>query len=56
MSLTAQRLPKSGNADSNFIDRDKLGRIRLASDLRFYEEGAAIDKRWMKLFKHGDGL
>ena len=37
-------------------NEDKLGRIRLASDLRFYENGGAIDQRWMKLFKHGDGL
>ena len=37
-------------------NEDELGRIRLASDLRFYEEKAAIDDRWMKLFKHGDGL
>ena len=37
-------------------NEDKLGRIRLASDLRFYEDGAAIDQRWMKLFKYGDGL
>ena len=35
---------------------DKLGRIRLASDLRFYEDGAAIDQRWMKLFRNSDGL
>lgn len=37
-------------------NEDELGRIRLASDLRFYEEGAALDERWMKLFKYGDGL
>ncbi|MCJ1447920.1 MAG: hypothetical protein MMC23_008432 [Stictis urceolatum] len=35
---------------------DKLGRIRLASDLRFYEEGARLDERWTKPFFHGDGL
>lgn len=37
-------------------NEDEYGRIRLASDLRFYEQGAVIDERWMKLFKHGDGL
>ena len=28
-------------------NEDEYGRIRLASDLRFYEEGAAIDERWI---------
>ena len=37
-------------------NEDELGRIRLASDLRFYEEGAALDRRWMNVFKHDDGL
>lgn len=37
-------------------NEDERGRIRLASDLRFYEDGAAVDRRWMKLFKYGDGL
>ena len=38
-------------------NEDELGRIRLASDLRFYEEGGArMDERWMKLFHYGDGL
>lgn len=38
-------------------NEDELGRIRLASDLRFYEEGGAKkDERWMKLFRYGDGL
>ena len=35
---------------------DKLGRIRLASDLRFYEAGTDIDERWLKLFTRNDGL
>jgi phytanoyl-CoA hydroxylase len=35
---------------------DGLGRIRLASDLRFYEEGAKLDERWTRPFYHGDGL
>ena len=35
---------------------NELGKIRLASDLRFYEEGAALDQRWMKFFRHDDGL
>lgn len=37
-------------------NEDELGRIRLASDLRFYEEGAALDQRWMNIFRHDDGL
>ncbi|KAI4281042.1 MAG: hypothetical protein L6R38_003990 [Xanthoria sp. 2 TBL-2021] len=37
-------------------NEDVLGRIRLASDLRFYEEGAKLDPRWMKIWTHDDGL
>ncbi|KAL8825056.1 MAG: hypothetical protein Q9191_004643 [Dirinaria sp. TL-2023a] len=37
-------------------NEDEFGRIRLASDLRFYEKGAALDKRWMKFFTYNDGL
>ncbi|KAL8761547.1 MAG: hypothetical protein Q9184_002341 [Pyrenodesmia sp. 2 TL-2023] len=37
-------------------NEDELGRIRLASDLRFYEEGAKLDQRWMKVWTHDDGL
>lgn len=37
-------------------NEDELGRIRLASDLRFYEEGAALDQRWMNVWRHDDGL
>ena len=37
-------------------NQDELGRIRLASDLRFYEEGAALDQRWLKVWRHDDGL
>ncbi len=37
-------------------NEDELGRIRLSSDLRFYEEGAALDQRWMQLWRHDDGL
>lgn len=37
-------------------NEDELGRIRLASDLRFYDENATKDERWMKLFYYGDGL
>lgn len=32
------------------------GRIRVSTDLRFYEEGSSIDERWMKLWTPGDGL
>lgn len=35
---------------------DHLGRIRLSSDLRFYEEGAKIDERWTRPFFYGNGL
>ena len=37
-------------------NNDPKGRIRLASDLRFYEEGARLDERWTTHFFHGDGL
>ncbi|KAL8800001.1 MAG: hypothetical protein Q9182_005482 [Xanthomendoza sp. 2 TL-2023] len=37
-------------------NEDEKGRIRLASDLRFYEEGAKLDRRWMKVWTHDDGL
>ncbi|KAL8683466.1 MAG: hypothetical protein Q9224_006682 [Gallowayella concinna] len=37
-------------------NEDEKGRIRLASDLRFYEEGAKLDQRWMKVWTHDDGL
>ncbi|KAI4092151.1 MAG: hypothetical protein LQ344_003634 [Seirophora lacunosa] len=37
-------------------NEDERGRIRLASDLRFYEEGARLDRRWMKVWTHDDGL
>lgn len=32
------------------------GRIRVSSDVRFYEEGSDMDDRWMKLWTPGDGL
>ena len=37
-------------------NEDESGRIRLATDLRFYEEGANLDERWIRTFYHGDGL
>ncbi|MCJ1448200.1 MAG: hypothetical protein MMC23_008714 [Stictis urceolatum] len=37
-------------------NEDVEGKIRLSTDLRFYEEGEKIDERWMKPFFHGDGL
>ncbi|KAL8689959.1 MAG: hypothetical protein Q9218_004491 [Villophora microphyllina] len=37
-------------------NEDEKGRIRLASDLRFYKEGADWDKRWTKIWTHDDGL
>lgn len=38
-------------------NEDAQGRIRLSCDLRFYEEGAPGDKRWMENYWYpGDGL
>lgn len=37
-------------------NQDPQGRIRLSTDLRFYEEGSDIDQRWMKYWTPGDGL
>lgn len=37
-------------------NEDRMGRIRLSTDLRFYEEGSDMDDRWMQVWKPGDGL
>lgn len=38
-------------------NEDPRGRIRLSTDLRFYEEGSQLDERWMAdVWKPGDGL
>lgn len=37
-------------------NEDPMGRIRLSSDVRFYEEGADMDERWNVLWTPGDGL
>jgi len=38
-------------------NEDPRGRIRLACDLRFYQEGAALDERWMRdVWRPDDGL
>lgn len=38
-------------------NQDPTGRIRLSSDLRFYEAGSDIDQRWHKgYWRPGDGL
>ncbi|KAI9664982.1 MAG: hypothetical protein M1821_006430 [Bathelium mastoideum] len=37
-------------------NEDPKGRIRLSTDLRFYEEGAPLDKRWMRVWTPNDGL
>lgn len=38
-------------------NEDRRGRIRLSTDLRFYEEGARLDKRWMQqIWSPDDGL
>lgn len=39
------------------VNRDPLGRIRLATDLRFADSSAPFDHRWAyKYFEPGDGL
>ncbi|KAK4539808.1 hypothetical protein LTR36_010342 [Oleoguttula mirabilis] len=38
-------------------NEDPEGRIRLGTDLRFYEEGAPLDERWMRsVWRPDDGL
>ena len=37
-------------------NEDEGGKIRLSTDLRFYEEGSDLDNRWMKHWSPGDGL
>ena len=37
-------------------ERGSFRRIRLATDVSFYEDGAPLDQRWMKAFYRGDGL
>jgi len=37
-------------------NQDLEGKIRLSTDLRFYEEGSDIDQRWMRYWTPGDGL
>ena len=37
-------------------NQDPQGRIRLSTDLRFWEEGAPLDKRWMRVWAPDDGL
>lgn len=37
-------------------NQDPEGRIRLSTDLRFYEEGSDLDERWMKVWQRDDGL
>ncbi|KAK3717249.1 hypothetical protein LTR37_005958 [Vermiconidia calcicola] len=37
-------------------NEDPEGRIRLSTDLRFYEAGTALDKRWMEVWRPNDGL
>lgn len=38
-------------------NEDPLGRIRLSTDLRFYEEGSRLDERWMRgVWRTDDGL
>jgi phytanoyl-CoA hydroxylase len=38
-------------------NEDSMGRIRLSTDLRFYEDGVQMDERWMQqVWKPDDGL
>lgn len=37
-------------------NEDERGVIRLSTDLRFYEEGAPLDERWMRFWAPDDGL
>lgn len=37
-------------------NEDLEGRIRLGSDIRFYEERADFDRRWMQVWRPDDGL
>ena len=38
-------------------NEDPEGRIRLSTDLRFYEEGSQLDERWMRsVWRPDDGL
>lgn len=38
-------------------NEDPRGRIRLSTDLRFYEEGSDLDERWMRsVWRPDDGL
>ena len=37
-------------------NEDPEGKIRLSSDVRFYEAGADLDERWMQLWRPDDGL
>lgn len=37
-------------------NEDPPGGIRLATDVRFYEDGAPLDQRWMKAFYRCDGF
>ena len=41
---------------SSTVNEDEKGRIRLGSDLRFYEAGAKVDERWSDYCKNGDQL
>ena len=41
---------------SSAANEDEKGRIRLGSDLRFYEAGAPVDGRWCHHWKNGDKL
>lgn len=41
---------------SSAANEDEKGRIRQGSDLRFYEAGAEVDRRWCNHWKNGDNL
>lgn len=37
-------------------NEDPQGRVRLSSDVRFYDDKAECDERWMQLWRPDDGL
>jgi phytanoyl-CoA hydroxylase len=38
------------------MNEDQFNRIRLSTDLRFYEEGTSLDERWFRVWTPDDGL
>jgi phytanoyl-CoA hydroxylase len=38
------------------LNEDMFNRIRLSTDLRFYQEGTSLDERWLNVWVSTDGL